>query len=66
MNDNTKIEIAVEIMAAKIAMTSRENTPDKEEKLEKLLEERTKVYQYDEEIIDKVINVYGNEINKKG
>ncbi len=66
MNDNTKLEIAVEIMAAKIARTSREETPDKEERLTKLIEERTKMYQFDEEIIDKIINIYGKEINKRG
>ena len=66
MNDNTKLEIAVEIMAAKIAKTSRENSQDKEEKLEKLLEERTKMYQFDEETIEKIINVYGKELYKKG
>ena len=35
MNANTKLEIAVEIMAAKIAKTSREE--ESEEKLNKLL-----------------------------
>ncbi len=66
MNDNTKLEIAVEIMAAKIAKTSREEIENKEEVLEKLLEEKTKMYQFDEEIIDKIISVYGKEIYKKG
>ena len=42
MNANTKLEIAVEIMAAKIAKTSREE--QSEEKIEKLLKEKTKMY----------------------
>ena len=53
MNANTKLEIAVEIMAAKIAKTSREE--ESEEKLNKLLKEKTKMYQGDEEIIEKII-----------
>ncbi len=60
MNANTKLEIAVEIMAAKIAKTSREE--ELEEKLNKLLKEKTKMYQGDEEIIEKIINVYGKEV----
>ena len=59
MNANTKLEIAVEIMAAKIAKTSKEES---EEKLNKLLKEKTKMYQGDEEIIEKIINVYGKEV----
>ena len=60
MNANTKLEIAVEIMAAKIAKTSREE--QSEEKIEKLLKEKTKMYQGDNEIIEKIINVYGKEL----
>ncbi len=60
MNANTKLEIAVEIMAAKIAKTSREE--QSEEKIEKLLKEKIKMYQGDNEIIEKIINVYGKEV----
>ena len=60
MNANTKLEIAVEIMAAKIAKTSREE--NSEDKLKKLLNEKTKMYQGDEEVIDKIINIYGKEV----
>lgn len=60
INANTKLEIAVEIMAAKIAKTSREE--NSEEKLEKLLKEKTKMYQGDKEVIEKIINVYGKEV----
>lgn len=66
MNDNTKLEIAVEIMAAKIAKTSREDSADRDKKLEELMKEKTKMYEFDEETIDKIINIYGNEINKRG
>lgn len=60
MNANTKLEIAVEIMAAKIAKTSREE--NSEDKLKKLLNEKTRMYQGDEEVIDKIINIYGKEV----
>ena len=60
MNNNTKLEIAIEIMAAKIARTSRENKSEEELKI--LMDERTKMYQCDEKIIDKIINVYVKEI----
>lgn len=59
MNANTKLEIAVEI-GRKNAKTSREE--QSEEKIEKLLKEKTKMYQGDNEIIEKIINVYGKEV----
>lgn len=62
MTNNTKLEIATEIMAVKIAKTSKEVDETKNEKMKMLMEERTKMYQFDEEIIDKIINVYGKEI----
>lgn len=62
MNKNTELEIAVEIMAAKIAKTSREGTEPDDEKMRELLEEKVKMYQGDERIIEKIINVYGKEI----
>ena len=58
------LEIAVEIMAAKIAKTSREGIEANDEKMQQLLNERIKMYQGDEEIIKKIINVYGEEIKK--
>ena len=62
MNQNTKLEIAIEIMAAKIAKTSREATVPEDEKIKELLDERVRMYQGDEEIIEKIINIYGKEI----
>lgn len=60
MNNNTKLEIAIEIMSAKIAKTSKEENNEK--KLDELMNERTKMYQFDEKTIDKIINIYGKEI----
>ena len=62
MNNNTKLEIAVEIMANKIAKKSIEKNGIVDEELKELLEERNKMYQFDEEIIDKIINIYGKEM----
>ena len=64
MNKNTKLEIAVEIMAAKIAKTAREGIGPDDEKMKQLLNERVKMYQGDEEIIEKIIDIYGEEIKK--
>ena len=63
MNKNTKLEIAVEIMAAKIARSSRQGIGPDDKEMRELLKEKVKMYQGDEEIIEKIINVYGKEIN---
>lgn len=65
MNVNTKLEIAVEIMAAKIAKTAREEKNQDSEEIKRLLKERTEMYQGNEEIIDKIIEKYGEEKDKK-
>ena len=62
MNKNTKLEIAVEIMAAKIAKTAREGVKPEDEVMKDLLKERTEMYQGNEEVIEKIINIYGKEI----
>lgn len=64
MNKNTKLEIAVEIMAAKIAKASHEGVEPESEEMKMLLKEKVKMYQGDEEIIEKIINIYGKEIKK--
>lgn len=62
MDKNTELEIAVEIMAAKIAKASREGIEPDSEEMKKLLDEKTKMYQGDKEVINKIINIYGIEI----
>ena len=57
--DNVKLEVALEILAMKIALTI---SSDNSEELSKLLVEQKKIYSSDEKIIDKVLNVYGSEI----
>ncbi len=56
---NTKLEIAVEVIAAKIAKTSNEGYTIKDKKMQELIEERNQMYQGNENIIDKIIKKYG-------
>ncbi|MBS5786081.1 MAG: hypothetical protein ACLTTR_06950 [Clostridia bacterium] len=62
MSRNTKLEIAVEIMAAKIAKMSREGYTAEDDKMKKLIDERNKMYIGEEDVIDKIITEYGTEI----
>ncbi len=62
MNDNTKLEIAVEIMAATIAMYAKNGYDVKSKELQTLLREREEMYKGNTEVIDKIINVYGKVI----
>lgn len=65
MSLNTKLEVAVEIISAKIANLSNAGYSVEDEKMKKLLKEMDKMYTGDEETIDKIINVYGPEIKKR-
>lgn len=62
---NTKLEVAVEILAAKIAMTSNQGYTSKDEEMQKLLKEREEMYKGNIEIIEKIIKEYGAEVRKK-
>ena len=62
---NTKLEVAVEILAAKIAMISNEGYTSKDEEMKKLLKEREEMYKGNIEIIEKIIKEYGAEVRKK-
>lgn len=64
ISQNTKLEIAVEIMAAKIAKTSKEGYQLDDERMQQLIKERNKMYIGNEDVIDKIINEYGPEIRK--
>ena len=62
---NTKLEVAVEILAAKIAMISNEGYTSKDEEMQKLLKEREEMYKGNIENIEKIIKEYGAEVRKK-
>ena len=64
ISQNTKLEIAVEIMAAKIAKTSKEGYKINDEKMQQLIKERNEMYIGNEDIINKIIKEYGSEIKR--
>ena len=64
MNNNIKLEVAIEIMASKIAQMNRDGYDINSNEMKQLLEEKKKLYDCDMEIIDKIINVYGKELKK--
>ena len=64
ISQNTKLEIAVEIMAAKIAKTSKEGYTINDEKMQQLIKERNEMYIGNENIINKIIKEYGSEIKR--
>lgn len=69
ISPNTKLEIAVEIIAAQIARYSNKGYTINDKKMKELLEERNQMYHGNEQIIDKIITEYGPEIKnnyKKG
>ena len=69
ISPNTKLEMAVEVIAAKIAKVSNEGYTIKNKKMQELIEERNQMYCGNEQIIDKIITEYGPEIKnnyKKG
>lgn len=64
MNDNIKLEVAIEIMASKIAKTSKQGYDINSNEMKLLLEEKEKMYNCDIDTIDKIINVYGKELKE--
>ena len=64
MNDNIKLEVAIEIMASKIAKTSKQGYNINSNEMKLLLEEKEKMYNCDMDTIDKIINVYGKELKE--
>ena len=65
MEQNIKLEVAIEIIASKIAEASREGYTVNSEKMKLLLEEQKQVYKCNYNVIEKVLNVYGKEIKEK-
>lgn len=65
MNLNTKLEIAVDIMAKTIANAVKQGYGVDGEILKQLLFEREEMYKCNQEVLDKIINVYGRKINSE-
>lgn len=55
---NTKLEIAVEVMASKIADTLESGHSEESTEMKKLMEEREEMYRGNEEVIEKIIKEY--------
>lgn len=64
MSQNTKLEVALEIISSKIANLSKKGTSVDSEEMKVLLHEREKMYRGDYNTIDKIIIEYGPEIKK--
>lgn len=62
MEENTKLELAVDIMALKIAQAVRQGHDIKGAYIQNLLNEKAEMYKCNDEILDKVINIYGKEV----
>lgn len=65
MNFNTKLEVAVEILAAKIALSFFEGYKADSEKMVNLSAEREEMYKGNEIVIEKIIRDYGPEVKKE-
>lgn len=61
MNDNVKLDIAIEIMSTKIAIAM--NSGNKQE-IDKLLDERKQMYLGNWDIINKILEVYSKDVKK--
>lgn len=67
--DEIKVEVALEIIELKIVHliknNKEKNLDNFKSKLNKLIEEREKIYELDKETIDKVYDVYIKEIKEE-
>ena len=59
MNENTKLELAKEIMIAMIGNQCKDGFNENDKKLIKLLEEEQEMNNFNFEVINKIIKVYG-------
>lgn len=59
MNDNTKIEVAREVMNAMIGKYGKNGYDKSNQMLMTLLDDEKEMIKFNFEVIDKIINVYG-------
>ena len=57
MSLNTKLEVAIEILSAKIANVSNAGYTTDDDEMKILIDERNKMYAGDEKVIDKIIEI---------
>ena len=65
MNPNIKLEVAVEILATKIAMHAMKGYNVEDEEMKRMIKEREEMYKGNEIIIDKIIKEYGTEVKRR-
>lgn len=63
-NDNIRLEVAIEIMASKIADMTRKGYTVESKEMKQLLKEKNEMYKCNDEIIDKILEVYGKELKE--
>lgn len=61
MNENVKLDIAIEIMSTKIANAMNAGTRGE---VEQLLEERKQLYLGNWDVINKILNVYSKDVKR--
>ena len=66
-SENTKLEVALEIISFKIALLSQKGYSVESSEMKQLLNERKEMYLGNKDVKEKIINIYGPEIkNNKG
>ena len=63
ISKNTKLEIAVEVMASKIASTLQAGYSTDSKEIQALMKEREEMYKGNENVIEKIIRDYRVEKN---
>lgn len=61
MNDNVKLDIAIEIMSSKVAEAMDKGN---REEVDALLEEREQMYLGNWDVINKILEVYSNDVKR--
>lgn len=64
MSFNTKLEVALEIISAKIGKLSNQGYTVEHKEMKNLIKERDEMYSGNEEVIDRIINIYGPEMRR--
>lgn len=62
MNDNTKLELALEIISTVIAKRYREGFDNNSNEIKELLNERDRMYSLDKNTIEEIISKYKLEL----
>ena len=69
MNNFVKMDVAIEILADKMSKTTMQfyNTGNEvyHNEMDELMDEREKLYSGDTDIMDKIINIYGEELKNE-